>query len=106
VACCGLPCAAARTRGRWPLAHHKSAIKRIRQTQKRRRRNRHVRSETRTVVKSCRSALASGDPEAASEKFRLAERALRRAASKGVIPKARAERSVSRLAKKLNALGS
>ena len=88
------------------MAHHKSAIKRIRQTLKRRQRNRHVKGETRTVVKSFRATLESGDREAAGESFRRAERALRRAASKGVIPKARADRSVSRLAKKLNALGS
>lgn len=88
------------------MAHHKSAIKRIRQTRKRRQRNRHVKSQARTVVKSFRSVLESGDPQATDEAFRRAERALRRAASKGVIPKPRAERSVSRLAKKRNALGS
>ena len=86
------------------MANHKSAIKRIRQTRKRRQRNRHVKGGMRTVVKSFRDALETGDRDAATERFRQAERALRRAASKGVIPKARADRSVSRLAKKLNAL--
>ena len=87
------------------MATHKSALKRIRQNLKRRQRNRHVKGGMRTVVKSFREALETGDRDAAAEKFRQAERALRRAASKGVIPKARANRSVSRLAKKLSALG-
>ncbi len=87
------------------MANHKSAIKRIRQTRKRRQRNRHVKGGMRTVVKSFRDALETGDRDVATERFRQAEHALRAAASKGVIPKARADRSVSRLAKKLNALG-
>jgi small subunit ribosomal protein S20 len=41
-------------------------------------------------------------PASAGEKLRAAERALRKAASQGVIPKRRASRRVSRLAKQLN----
>ena len=87
------------------MANHKSAVKRIRQTAKRRERNRHVRSGMRTVVKRFRQALETGDREDAAAKFALAERTIRKAASKGVIPQRRADRSISRLAKRLNAVG-
>ncbi len=86
------------------MANHKSAEKRIRQNEKRRMRNKSVRTAMRTEVKNCRTALEGGDAEEAREKFRAAERSLRRAASKGIIPKARVDRAVSRLAKRLNAL--
>ncbi len=84
------------------MAQHKSARKRARQDEKRAARNRDVRSGMRTRIKQFRAAVAEGD-ESAPEKLKSAEAAIRRAASKGVIPKRRASRSVSRLAKSLNA---
>ena len=86
------------------MANHKSAVKRIRQSEKRQLRNKNVRTAMRTVVKNCKVSLEGSDAEAAAEKFRAAERSLRQAASRGIIPKARADRTVSRLAKRLNAL--
>lgn len=88
------------------MANHKSALKRIRQSEKRRVRNKTVRTAMRTVIKECRAAFDSGDAALAKEKFVLAERTLQRAATKGVIPRARADRNVSRLAKRLNAVAS
>jgi small subunit ribosomal protein S20 len=88
------------------LANHKSAIKRIRQNAKRRERNRHARSGTRTVVKNFRQAVEAEDREGAAAKFAQAERTLRKAASKGLIPQRRADRSISRLAKRLNTLSA
>lgn len=84
------------------MANHKSARKRIRQSEKRRKRNQHIRSGMRTEIKRFREAVASGDSTLAGERFGLAERAIRRAASKGVIPRRRADRQVSRLALQLN----
>ncbi len=86
------------------MANHKSALKRIRQSERRRKRNQHVRSGMRTQVKRFRQAIEAGNVDQASEQFVGAERAIRRAAIKGVIPKRRADRSVSRLAKHLNLL--
>jgi small subunit ribosomal protein S20 len=86
------------------LANHKSALKRIRQSERRRKRNQHIRTQMRTMVKYCRDAFESGDPAKATDAFRVAEREIRRAATKGVIPKQRADRSISRLAKRLNAV--
>lgn len=86
------------------MANHKSAEKRIRQSERRRKRNQHVRSGMRNQVKRFRQALEAGDTAQASEQFVAAERSIRRAASKGVIPRQRADRSVSRLAKALDKL--
>jgi small subunit ribosomal protein S20 len=86
------------------LANHKSALKRIRQTEKRRKRNQHVRTGMRTLIKRFSAAIESGDASAAAESFAGAERAIRSAASKGVIPRQRADRNVSRLAKRLNSV--
>lgn len=83
------------------MARHKSAQKRARQDVKRRERNRTIRTRTRGVVKSLRSELESGGA-AVEQKLRSAEGALRRAATKGVIPKRRASRQVSRLTKAAN----
>jgi len=83
------------------LARHKSAQKRARQDVKRRERNRTLRSRTRSVVKSLRADLEAG-AAGLDEKLKEAESALRKAATKGVIPKRRASRQVSRLAKARN----
>ena len=88
------------------MANHKSAVKRIRQSEKRRVRNKSVRSAMRTVVKNARLALEADDSDAAKDKVRAAEASLRRAASKGIIPKKRADRAVSRMNKRLNAMSS
>lgn len=83
------------------MAHHKSALKRVRQDAKRHARNREVIGRMRTTVKKFRAAVESGD-ESAAEKLRAAESVIRRAASKGVIPQRRASRAVSRLTRALN----
>jgi small subunit ribosomal protein S20 len=80
------------------VARHKSAQKRARQDVKRRDRNRAIRGRTRSVVKDLRKEIESGGA-AVSDQLRNAESALRRAASKGVVPKNRASRLVSRLHK-------
>jgi small subunit ribosomal protein S20 len=86
------------------LANTKSAIKRIRQNQKRRLRNRHFRGHARTAIKQARMALSSEDIEAARMKTIDAVRALDKAAEKGVIHRNNASRRKSRLMKQLAAL--
>ena len=88
------------------MANHKSAKKRARQTRKRTERNRGTRSRVKSAVKSARSALAAGDTEETAAALKAAEGVLRRAASKGAIPKKRASRHVSRLAKSQHRLAS
>jgi len=86
------------------LANHKSAVKRIRQTERRRERNRHIRNGMRTVVKHFREAVEAENRDDAAAKFAVAERTIRKAASKGVIPQRRADRSISRLAQRLGSI--
>jgi small subunit ribosomal protein S20 len=87
------------------VANHKSALKRARQSVVRKKRNTHIKSTMRTQVKNFRAAVAAGDAADAAEKLKSAESAIRKAASKGVIPQRRASRSVSRLSKQLLTLG-
>jgi len=84
------------------VANHASALKRERQSQKRRKQNRTATSSVKTAVRKAISAMAEKDGNMAQESVRAATAALNRAASKGVIPKKRASRKVSRLAKKAN----
>ena len=51
------------------MAHHKSALKRVRQTIKRTAQNRSLRSDLRTVIKKFRVILASGNTEQAREAY-------------------------------------
>lgn len=85
------------------MANHKSALKRIRQNAKRRMRNKSVRSKLRTRTNNFEKALTSGDLTQATDALKVAESDLAKAASKGVIPRARAARKTGRLAKRLAA---
>ncbi|MGQ9668389.1 MAG: 30S ribosomal protein S20, partial [Anaerolineae bacterium] len=85
------------------MPNTKSAMKRMRQAEKRRLRNRFYRSTARTYVKRARAAIAAGDLEAAQEAIKQAVSALDRAAEKGVIHKNNASRRKSRLMKALQA---
>ena len=87
------------------MANHKSAEKRARQAIKRRDRNRITTGPVRSSVKALRAAIAAGDGETARTQLRLAERAFRKAASKGAIKKTTASRSISRLARAVNGIG-
>jgi small subunit ribosomal protein S20 len=85
------------------MANHKSAIKRIRQNEKRRIYNRMYRSRTRTFVKKARTVIAAGkSTDLALEATRAALRELDIAAAKGVIHKRNAARRKSRLMARLN----
>ncbi len=86
------------------MATHQSAKKRARQTEKRRIRNRGVRTQVKSALKRTRTATSSGEATEATTAARQAESVLRRAASKGAIPKKRASRLISRLAKRAASL--
>ena len=87
------------------MAHHKSAEKRIRQTPKRTLRNKARVSEIKTEVKKAETAIASGDKAAALAALRAAEPAMQRGVSKGVMHRNTVARKISRLTKRLKALG-
>jgi small subunit ribosomal protein S20 len=80
------------------MANHPSAEKRNRQRVVRTERNRAVKSSLRTAVKKARAAVQSGDGSKAQPLVALAEKALARAASKGVLTKKTASRVTARIA--------
>lgn len=86
------------------MATHKSAEKRIRQTEKRTAVNRARLSRVRTFVKNVEAAIATGDKEAARAAFQLAQPELHRATTKGVLHRNTVSRKLSRLATRINAL--
>jgi len=79
-------------------------MKRMRQNQKRRLRNRYYRGRARTFVKRARQAIEAGDLESAEAATRVAVSALDKAAEKGILHKNNAARRKSRLMKRLSAL--
>jgi len=81
------------------VANIKSQIKRNRQNEARRQRNKAVKSELKTHVRHFRAAAESGDAAAATEAMRKATRELDKAASKGVIHKNQAANRKSAIAK-------
>jgi small subunit ribosomal protein S20 len=84
------------------LANTKSALKRMRQTEKRRMRNRKVRAETRTYIKHARVQIEKGELDEAQKSVAQAIRALDKAAEKGILHRNNVARRKSRLMHKLN----
>jgi small subunit ribosomal protein S20 len=69
------------------VANIKSQIKRNRQNEVARLRNKAVKSELKTVVRSFREAADSGDADTTNSLLRSASKLLDKAASKGIIHK-------------------
>ena len=86
------------------MANTKSAIKRIKQNNKRRLRNRLVTGRARTSIKTAHCSMEKGTPEEARTATMAAISALDKAAEKGVIHKNNAARRKGRLMKRLAAL--
>jgi small subunit ribosomal protein S20 len=83
------------------VANIKSQIKRNRQNEKRRVRNRAVRTSLKTATKKVDVAAGSGDLDSAGTLLQEAARSLDQAASKGMIHKRTAARKKSRLARRV-----
>ncbi|MBI2343622.1 MAG: 30S ribosomal protein S20 [Deltaproteobacteria bacterium] len=83
---------------------HASAMKRARQNTARKRYNTEQRKLLRASVKAVRGAVARGDRSAASTALQSAIPAVARIGGKGIIPKTRASRLVSRLTKAVQGL--
>jgi len=84
------------------LAHTKSAQKQERVAEKRRLRNRSVRSRAKTTITKAEKLIFAGEIEAAREAVVAAISSLDKAAEKGIIHSNNAARRKSRLMKKLN----
>ncbi len=87
------------------MAHTLQAKKRVRQTARRTAVNRARVSRIRTFIRQVEEAIESGDRSAAEQALRAAEPEIMRGVSRGVIHRTTAARKVSRLAKRVNALG-
>ncbi len=86
------------------MAHTKSALKAIRQTAKRRVRNRHHISGLRTAIKKLRTAIAVGDAKQAQELLPETVSVIDRSIQKGVLQRNAAARYKSRLTTQVNKL--
>ena len=88
------------------MAHHKSALKRIRQTETRTDLNRARRSRIRTFVKKVETAITEGDQPIAREALRAAQSEMAVGVTKGVLKANTVSRKVSRLNARVKALSA
>lgn len=79
------------------MPNHKSAIKRMRQNEKRRQRNRHYKSRVKNSIRAVHDAIEASQFEGIDETLRHAISEIAHASTKGVLPKKRASRKISRL---------
>jgi len=86
------------------LANHRSAIKRHRQSEQKRLKNRTVKSGVKTAVKRVRAAVQEGNVDEAKNLLKAASSELDSAASKGVLHKNNASRRISRLHAAVNSI--
>jgi small subunit ribosomal protein S20 len=83
------------------MATHKQALKRYRQNEKKRMRNSQLKSVMKTQVKKFSDILSSKSSKKVQEEFKNTESLIRKMSSKGIIPKKRASRKISRLSRKI-----
>ena len=86
------------------MANIKSQIKRVKTNEKRRQRNKSVKSSVRTAVRRFREAVEAGDQAVIVERQRFASKALDKAASKGVIHQNQAANKKAAMARRVNAI--
>ena len=84
------------------MANIKQQKKRVLTNEKRRLRNKSIRSATRTEIRKFREAVESGDKAAAEAQLRVASRKLDKAVTKGVYHRNRAANKKSNMATALN----
>ena len=84
------------------MANIKQQKKRVLTNEKRRLRNKSVRSATRTEIRKFREAVESGDKAAAEAQLRVASRKLDKAVTKGVFHRNSAANKKSNMARALN----
>lgn len=87
------------------MAHHKSARKRIRQTIRRADVNRRRMSRIRTFVRKVEEAIAIGDQASARAALKEAQPELGRGVRAGLLHCNTASRKMSRLSRRVKALG-
>ncbi len=86
------------------MANHKSALKRAKQNEIQRIRNKGYKTSVKKAVKEVRTAMEANTPDQAGETLKKAVSILQKSASKGVIHKNQAARKISRLTLQVNKL--
>lgn len=86
------------------MANHPSALKRARQSEKRRLRNKSIKTRVKNVTKDVEQAIKEKDFQKISVAVSEAVSVIQKAAQKGVIHKNKASRKVSNLMRKAQAL--
>lgn len=82
----------------------KSAIKRVKVSEKKNLRNRIVKTKVKNVGKKFDAAIKAGDVNVAAESGRVVSGEVDKAASKGILHKNAANRKKAQIARKLNAM--
>ena len=88
------------------MANSPQAKKRARQNERRAEVNKARRSRIRTHLRKVEEAIASGDQSAATDALKSAQPELMRGVTKGIVHKNTASRKMSRLSKRVKALGA
>ena len=88
------------------MANHKSALKRARQNEVRRIRNKSTKTRIKNIVKDVRLDVSEKSKESSLTKLDTAKSIIDKAAKKGVIHKKTASRKISRLSKNVNAISA
>ena len=84
------------------MANHKSAVKRARQNEIRRLRNKATRTRVKSIVKEVQTSAGEASGDETKAKMIAAQSVIDKAAKKGVIHKRTAARKISRLTKLAN----
>ena len=84
------------------MANHKSALKRARQNEVRRVRNKGYKTKVKKAIKEVRTDIENNSGEKARESFLKAVSIIQKTASKGIIHRNQASRKISRLARQVN----
>ena len=88
------------------MPHIQQAKKRLRQTARRTAANRGRRSRLRTFVRKVEEAIVSGDQTAARAALKAAEPEVMRSCNRGILKRNTASRTISRLSRRINAMGA
>jgi small subunit ribosomal protein S20 len=88
------------------LANHKSALKRARQNEIRRLRNKSLKTKVKNVIRDFRLSVSETSKEEALKRLDMAKSSIDTAAQKGVIHKKTASRKISRLSKLVNTISA
>lgn len=88
------------------MANTRSAKKAIRQSVRRADINKNRRSRVRSFIRKIEDAITQGDKDAAAAALKAAQPEIMRGAQKGIMHRNTASRKVSRLARRIKAIGA